>query len=201
MPSSYPITTDLRHFSLIASNIAAKLTNQYTRTGLSTPDWQQLFTWLWWWFHSGCRNIRHHYWQQSIAGLHPCRRSDYTILCRVNLTQTIITEWSWTLPNQWLLLISQASVTFMWYNSHDKFLIQLSQHPHAGQHLFCETVRMSHIMHWDLRFIQAWFVDRKYILKKKNTPPLVRIRKKGLVRLCWPQTALSRKKHNWFSRP
>ena len=56
----------------------------------------------------------------------------------------------------------------MWYNSHDKFLIQLSQHPHAGQHLFCETVRMSHIMHWDLRFIQAWFVDRKYILKKKK---------------------------------
>ena len=173
MPSSwifsiYPITTDLRHFSLIASNIAAKLTNQYTRTGLSTPDWQQLFTWLRWWFHSGCRNISHHYWQQSNAGLHPCRRSDYTIPCRVNLTQTIITEWSWTLPNQWLLLISQASLTFMWYNSHDKFLIQLSQHPHAGQHLFCETVRMSHIMHWDLRFIQAWFVDRKYILKKNT---------------------------------
>ena len=64
----------LTPLSLIASNIAAKLTNQYTRTGLSTPDWQQLFTWLWWWFHSGCRNISHHYWQQSIAGLHPRRR-------------------------------------------------------------------------------------------------------------------------------
>ena len=44
-----PITTDLRHLSLTANNITAKLTNQCTQTGLSTFDWQQPFTWLWWW--------------------------------------------------------------------------------------------------------------------------------------------------------
>ena len=27
----------------------AKLTNQFIQTGLRTFDWQQLFTWLWWW--------------------------------------------------------------------------------------------------------------------------------------------------------
>ena len=30
------------------NNITAKLTNQFTQTGLSTFDWQQPFTWLWW---------------------------------------------------------------------------------------------------------------------------------------------------------
>ena len=44
-----PITTDLRHLSLTANNITAKLNNQCTQTGLSTFDWQQPFTWLWWW--------------------------------------------------------------------------------------------------------------------------------------------------------
>ena len=29
--------------------ITAKLTNQFIQTGLRTFDWQQLFTWLWWW--------------------------------------------------------------------------------------------------------------------------------------------------------
>ena len=33
-----PITTDLRHLSLTANNITAKLTNQCTQTGLSTFD-------------------------------------------------------------------------------------------------------------------------------------------------------------------
>ena len=46
---SKPITTDLRHLSLTANNITAKLTNQFIQTGLRTFDWQQLFTWLWWW--------------------------------------------------------------------------------------------------------------------------------------------------------
>ena len=31
------------------NNITAKLTNQFTQTGLSTFDWQHPFTWLWWW--------------------------------------------------------------------------------------------------------------------------------------------------------
>ena len=39
-----PITTDLRHSSLAANNIMAKLTNQSVRTGLRTFDRQQLFT-------------------------------------------------------------------------------------------------------------------------------------------------------------
>ena len=33
----------------LSNNITAKLTNQCTQTGLSTFDWQQPFTWLWWW--------------------------------------------------------------------------------------------------------------------------------------------------------
>ena len=45
----WPITTDLRHLSLTANNIAAKSTNQFKQTGLRTFDWQHLFTWLWWW--------------------------------------------------------------------------------------------------------------------------------------------------------
>ena len=44
-----PTTTDLRHSSLAANNITAKLTNQSVRTGLRTFDRQQLFTWLRWW--------------------------------------------------------------------------------------------------------------------------------------------------------
>ena len=44
-----PITTDLRHLSLTANNITAKLTNQLIQTGPRTFDWQQLFTRLWWW--------------------------------------------------------------------------------------------------------------------------------------------------------
>ena len=44
-----PITTDLRHSCLTANYITAKLTNQFIQTGLRTFDWQQLFTWLWWW--------------------------------------------------------------------------------------------------------------------------------------------------------
>ena len=43
-----PNTTDLRHLSLTANNISAKLTNQCTQTGLSTFNWQLPFTWLWW---------------------------------------------------------------------------------------------------------------------------------------------------------
>ena len=35
--------------SLTANNITAKLTYNFTRTGLSTFDSQQLFTRLWWW--------------------------------------------------------------------------------------------------------------------------------------------------------
>ena len=46
---NWPITTDLCHLSLTANYITAKLTNQCTQTGLSTFDWQQPFTWLWWW--------------------------------------------------------------------------------------------------------------------------------------------------------
>ena len=44
-----PNMTDLRHLSLTANNISAKLTNQCTQSGLSTFDWQLPFTWLWWW--------------------------------------------------------------------------------------------------------------------------------------------------------
>ena len=36
-------------FESLANTIMAKLTNQCTQTGLSTFDWQQPFTWLWWW--------------------------------------------------------------------------------------------------------------------------------------------------------
>ena len=30
-------------------------------------------------FHSGCRNVSHHYWQQSFSGLHSPGRSNYII--------------------------------------------------------------------------------------------------------------------------
>ena len=43
------ISTDLRHLSLKANNITEKLINQFIQTELRTFDWQQLFTWLWWW--------------------------------------------------------------------------------------------------------------------------------------------------------
>ena len=43
------IPTDLRHLSLTANNITAKLTNQFIQTGLRTLQWQQLFTRLRWW--------------------------------------------------------------------------------------------------------------------------------------------------------
>ena len=46
---NWPIMTDVHHLSLAANNIMAKLTNQFLQTGLSTFDWQQPFTWLWWW--------------------------------------------------------------------------------------------------------------------------------------------------------
>ena len=48
MDPNRPITTDLRHLSLTANNITAKLTNQFTQTVLSTFDWQQPI-WLRWW--------------------------------------------------------------------------------------------------------------------------------------------------------
>ena len=32
-------------------------------------------------FHSGCRNVSHHYRQQSFSGLHSPGRSNYTITC------------------------------------------------------------------------------------------------------------------------
>ena len=44
-----PITTDLRYLSLTANNITEKLTNQFTRTGIRTFDWQQPSNRLWWW--------------------------------------------------------------------------------------------------------------------------------------------------------
>ena len=66
------ITTDLHHLSFAAKNTRAKLTNQFILTGLRTFDWQQLFTWHWWW------NVSHHYRQQSFSGLHWSGRSQYT---------------------------------------------------------------------------------------------------------------------------
>ena len=39
----------LRHLSLPADKITAKMTNQFLPTGLGTFDWQKLFTCLWWW--------------------------------------------------------------------------------------------------------------------------------------------------------
>ena len=52
-----PVTTDLRHLSLITDNIAAKQTNQFMGTGLRRFDWQQLFTWLWWWLKFRLSNV------------------------------------------------------------------------------------------------------------------------------------------------
>ena len=43
------ITTNLRHLSLPADNITAKMTNQFIQTVPRTFDWQQLFTCLWCW--------------------------------------------------------------------------------------------------------------------------------------------------------
>ena len=73
----WPITTDLRHLSLTANNIAAEPTNQFTQTGLRTFDWQQLFLGSKDDFCSGCRNVSHRH--QSSSGLHSPGRSDYTI--------------------------------------------------------------------------------------------------------------------------
>ena len=73
----WPITTDLRHLSLTANNIAAKPTDQFTQTGLGTFDWQQLFLGSKDDFCSGCRNVS--YRHQSSSGLHSPGRSDYTI--------------------------------------------------------------------------------------------------------------------------
>ena len=44
MDGNRSITTDLRHLSLTANNNTAKLTNHFTRTGLRTFYWHQLFT-------------------------------------------------------------------------------------------------------------------------------------------------------------
>ena len=73
----WPITTDLRHLSLTANNIAAKPTDQFTQTGLRTFDWQQLFLGSKDDFCSGCRNVSHRH--QYSSGLHSSGRSDYTI--------------------------------------------------------------------------------------------------------------------------
>ena len=73
----WPITTDLRHLSLTANNIAAKPTDQFIQTGLGTFDWQQLFLGSKDDFCSGCRNVSHRH--QSSSGLHSPGRSDYTI--------------------------------------------------------------------------------------------------------------------------
>ena len=73
----WPITTDLRHLSLTANNIAAKPTDQFTQTGLGAFDWQQLFLGSKDDFCSGCRNVSHRH--QSSSGLHSPGRSDYTI--------------------------------------------------------------------------------------------------------------------------
>ena len=68
-----PITTDLRHLSLTANNITAKLTNQC----IQDDD-----------FRSGCRNVRCHYRQQSFSGLHSPGRSNYTITERKSKQHT-----------------------------------------------------------------------------------------------------------------
>ena len=73
----WPITTDLRHLSLTANNIAAKPTDQFTQTGLGAFDWQQLFLGSKDDFYSGCRNVSHRH--QSSSGLNSPGRSDYTI--------------------------------------------------------------------------------------------------------------------------
>ena len=73
-----PITTDLCHLSLTANNIMAKLTNQCTQTGLSTFTDKNLSLDSDDDFHSGCRNVSHHYRQQSFSGLHSPGRSNYT---------------------------------------------------------------------------------------------------------------------------
>ena len=73
----WPITTDLRHLSLTANNIAAKPTDQFTQTGLGAFDWQQLFLGSKDDFCSGCRNVSHRH--QYSSGLHSSGRSDYTI--------------------------------------------------------------------------------------------------------------------------
>ena len=70
------ITTDQRHLSLTANNITAKLTNQFIQTGLRTFDWQQLFTWLWWWLPLTLWKR-----QQSFSGPHSPGRSNHTITC------------------------------------------------------------------------------------------------------------------------
>ena len=101
-----PITIDLRHLSLTTNNITAKLTNQFIQTGLSTFDWQQLFTWLWWWL-PGCRNVSHHHRQQSFSGLHSPGRSNYTITCYPRV-QTIYCKKRLSLPKRQGLLTFQA---------------------------------------------------------------------------------------------
>ena len=78
---NWPITTDLRHLSFTANNITAKLTNQCTQTGLSTLTDNNLSLDSDDDFRSGCRNVSHHYQQQSISGLHSPRQSNYTITC------------------------------------------------------------------------------------------------------------------------
>ena len=45
-----PITADQDATQVLQPiDITGKLTNQFIQTGLRTFDWQQLFTWLWWW--------------------------------------------------------------------------------------------------------------------------------------------------------
>lgn len=47
-PTNHDRLTPLE-LSLLAINMTAKLTNQFTRTGLKKLEWQQQYTWLWWW--------------------------------------------------------------------------------------------------------------------------------------------------------
>ena len=68
-----PIMTDIYHLSLTANSIMAKL------TGLGTFDWQQPFTWLWWWLLLRLSKCQSPYQEQSFSVLHSPGRSNYNI--------------------------------------------------------------------------------------------------------------------------
>ena len=77
------IKMNLRHLSLTANNIMAKLTNQFSRTGCSTFDWQQLLTWLWWWLPlrlSKCQSLLLTTGLLRIIVTWMIRRLDYIII-------------------------------------------------------------------------------------------------------------------------
>ena len=73
-------------------------------------------------FRSGCRNVSHHYRQQSSSGLHSPERSNYTITCYPRVQTIYCTEFLLTISIQY-----QADKS-----GENKVKYQLGDHDYKG---------------------------------------------------------------------